>query len=210
MNSDVCKEKFEDGLKLLKDYYKRRDDLIVDENDDLIRQCSNLYEVLQIDHDTAALSTNINRLLETCSLNRVTQSGDNAALLAAHNDQTDVLVALIRSRDNERFVLRPNLNGVNCLGSFFRNTAQLDSLQTVLRALIECAIVPKDVLVVITLHQWLIVSTSNQEHNCRSLNQVIDQLDRFNLFAKLTTDSYVDDFEFGAEVRQRHRQMELI
>ena len=209
--SDGINREIERNRTCLENYYLRRDDLIVNEDDALIRQCSDLYDVLLIDHDPAVQSTNIRRLLETGhTLDCTTSSGDNALLLAANNDRTDVLIELIRSQGNARYVLRPNLTGVNCLGSYLRNTTQLESLQALLRTLIECATVSNTVLVVVTLHQWLIVSTSDQEHNCRSLNQVIDQLDRFNLFVKLTSNAHTDDFTFGRQVCLRYRQMEVI
>ena len=48
------------------------------------------------------------------------------------------------------------------------------------------------------------------EYNCRSLSQVLTIMNNFHLFNKLTTDRDIEDLEFGRELRECKKQMEIV
>ena len=191
-------------------YYLSRDEEEVNESDELLTECSKLLDD-EIAHNQQTVESNrIKELLQSGhSLKFTTRNGDNAASLCALQSNTEVLVEIIRS-GNDRFVLRPNQSGRNCIGSYLRNEIQLDSVNTVVRTLIQCNIVSKSVLAVIILHQWIKMCMREHEHNCRSLSQVLTMMNKFDIFNKLTTDRDIDDLELGRELRECKKQMEII
>ena len=174
--------------RIISKYYLSRDEEEVNENDELLVECSKLLDDEIAHNERTDESNKIKQLLQSGhSLKFTTPNGDNAASLCASQSNTEVLVEIIRS-GNDRFILRPNKSGGNCIGSYLRSEIQLESVHKVIRTLIECNIVSKEVLAVIILHQWIKMCMREHEYNCRSLSQVLTIMKNFHLFNKLTTD----------------------
>ena len=140
----------------------------------------------------------------------MTEKYENIAVLASYENHTELLLKIISKTRQNKFLLRRNNENLNFIGSLLRSEIQLESLEKVLKRLIQRGVVSSNVLIVIVYHQWWTCCARNSEYQVRSLEQVTDIMQKFKLFDRLTLDRGVADLHFGLEIRKRKRQSEIL
>ena len=198
---------------MVKDFYLRRDDLQCQEKYSLLKLFQELPQAASIDH--AGEENHISKIRQEierdrCDLRIVTDKEENIACLCSYEDQTDLLLEVISKTIENKYLLRRNKAKLNAIGNLLRSEITLNSLEKVIKCLINRGVVSQNVLIVIVYHQWLVISARDKDYKVRSLKQITNIMQKFKLFDELTESKHISDLDFGLEIRRRKRQTEIL